>query len=63
MAVLRRLLERPPILLLRLDLLVLEGRNREQVLEEEVEQDERVELQVAVIGALKGLLRHLNHDL
>ena len=57
------MLEGPPVLLPRLDLLVLEGRNWEQVLEEEVEEDERVELQVAVIGALKGLFRHLDHDL
>ena len=57
------LLESPSVLLLRLDLLVLEGRNREQVLEEEVEEDERIKLQVAVIGALERLLRNLDHDL
>lgn len=49
--------------LLRLDDLVLESWHRQKVLEEEVEEDQSVELQVAVVRLLKRLLCDLDDDL
>ena len=57
------LLRSSPILLPGFDLLVLERGHGKQVLEEKVEEDQRIELEVAVVGLLEGLLGDLDHNL
>ena len=63
MTLLRGLLEGSTILLSRLHLLILKSWHWKQILEQEVEQDQGIELEVAVVGALERFLRDLDHDL
>ena len=52
-----------PVLLSSLDLLVLESRYWQQVLEQEVQEDQCIELQVAVMRLLQRFLSDSDHDL
>ena len=51
------------VLLACLHLLILESGHGQQILEKEVQQDEGIELQVAILSLLKRFLCNLNYNL